>query len=63
MQLDGCDNFQHCYLDSYVWSDAILQWIQEKNDIKFCSDLGNSGTETLAMIKQAFGEESMTQQA
>jgi hypothetical protein len=31
----------------------------QRNGITFCADLGKGATETLAMIRYAFGEESM----
>jgi hypothetical protein len=45
------------YLEFSTWPDAILRWIQQRNNITFCADLGNI-TETPAMIKQAVKEES-----
>jgi hypothetical protein len=44
----------------HVWPGAILQWIRQRNNIKFCAYLGKSAAETLAVAKQAFKEESMS---
>jgi hypothetical protein len=48
------------YKESCVWPDAILQWIRQRNSIKLCANVGKSVRQTLAMIRQAFGEESMS---
>jgi hypothetical protein len=44
-----------------MWPGAISLWIRQRNSITFCTDLGKSATETLAMIKQAFREEGVSQ--
>jgi hypothetical protein len=41
------------------WFCLPFIWIRQRNTIKFCADLGKSAKETLAMIRQAFGEERM----
>jgi hypothetical protein len=47
------------YLESCIWPDAFSQWTRQRYRIKFYSDLGKYATETLAMIRQEFGEENM----
>jgi hypothetical protein len=51
MQLGGCADFLH----SFIWSDLIWRWIQQR-----CKSRKQSATETLAMIRQAFGEDIMS---
>jgi hypothetical protein len=46
-------------LESCPWLDAILRWILQSR-IQFYSNLGKSATETMAKVRQAFGEESMS---
>jgi hypothetical protein len=58
MQLGGCaDFFKSFYLESSIWLDAILRWIQKRNSIKFCANPRKSVIDTLEMIRQAFREE------
>jgi hypothetical protein len=42
------------YLELCIWSDAISQWIQQRNSIKFCANFRKSVMENLEMIRQAF---------
>jgi hypothetical protein len=60
MQLGGCIEFTSFYLESYIWPDAISGFIRQRNSITFCASLGKSAKQKLAMIKQAFGEESVS---
>jgi hypothetical protein len=57
-----CTNFHAGFLRffiwSRIWSDAISRWMRQGNSISFCANLGKSAKDTLAMIIQAFGEES-----
>ena len=41
-----------------AWCVAILQWIRKENSE--CTNLGKSATETLGMMKQVFGGQSMS---
>jgi hypothetical protein len=57
MQLGECVDFLH----PFIWGhDAILQLIRQWVCIKFCASLGKGAAETLAMMRQAFGGESMS---
>jgi hypothetical protein len=47
------------YLESCIWPDAISRWIRQRVCIKFYANIGESSPETLPMIIQAFGEESV----
>jgi hypothetical protein len=49
--------FVSFYLESCL---AILGWIQQCSNFQFYVNLRKSVTETLAMIRQVFGEESMS---
>jgi hypothetical protein len=51
--------FTSFYLESCIWPDAILRRIRQRNRIKFWANLGKIATETVEMIRQAFGEECM----
>jgi hypothetical protein len=51
------------FLRNFIWrrvSFTISQWIRQQVCIRFCANLEKSAMETLAMIRQAFGEESMS---
>jgi hypothetical protein len=52
--------FTSSCLESYIWPDTISQWIRQSNSFKFWENLGKSVMENQAMIRQAFGEESMS---
>jgi hypothetical protein len=50
-------------LRPFIWSrvsDVTSQWTRQQVCITFCANLGKSATETLAVIRQAFQEESMS---
>jgi hypothetical protein len=51
--------FTSFYLEPCIWPFAISRWIQQRNSIKSCANLGKSATETPAMIRQVIGEGSM----
>jgi hypothetical protein len=53
-----CRCFMSFYLESCIWRDAISRWIRQRSSE--CANLGKSATETLAMIRQALGEERMS---
>jgi hypothetical protein len=48
------------YLESRIWPDAISRWMRQRNSIRFCADLGKNAMESLPMITEAFGEESVS---
>jgi hypothetical protein len=54
-----CWFFTSFYLQC-IWPDAVSRCIRHRNSIKLCASIGKSATETLAMIRQAFGEEGMS---
>jgi hypothetical protein len=51
-----CWFFASFYLESCICPHEILRWIGQL----VCNSLSKGATETLAMIRQAFGEESMS---
>jgi hypothetical protein len=48
------------YLGSCIWPGAISRRIRQRSSGKFCANLGRSATGTVAMIRQAFGQESVS---
>jgi hypothetical protein len=48
------------YLESCIYPDAISLWIRQRVRIKFRTNLRKGVLETLAMIRQALGEENIT---
>jgi hypothetical protein len=46
--------FMFFYLGSCIWHDVILWYIWHRVCMKFCSNLGKSVTETMAMIRRAW---------
>ena len=58
-----CAVFTHIYLEPCTWPVAIFMMDQRKEQrvcIKFCANLGKSAIETLTMIQQAFGDQSLS---
>ena len=56
-------DFTHVYLESCTWRMAIFTMDQRNEQrvcIKFCANLGKSATETLEMIQQGFGDQSLS---
>jgi len=56
-------DFTRVYLESCTWRVAIFMMDQRKEQrvgIKFCASLGKSATETLKMIQQGFGDQSLS---
>jgi hypothetical protein len=60
MQPNGCADYLRLFIWSCVWPNTISQWIQQRNSVKFCANHRKHAAETLAMILQAFGDESMS---
>jgi hypothetical protein len=58
-QLGGCADFYVLLFESCNWPDSTSQWIRQRVCITFCTNIGKGVTETLPMIRQAFGEESL----
>jgi len=55
--------FTRVYLGSWTWPMVIFTMDQRKEQrvcIKFCANLGKSATETLKMIQQGFGDQSLS---
>jgi len=55
--------FTRVYLESCTWPVAIFTMDQRKEQrvcITFCSNLGKRATETLEMIQQGFGDQSLS---
>jgi hypothetical protein len=55
--------FTCVYLESCTWPVAIFTMDKRKEQrvcIKFCANLGKSVTETLEMIQQGFGDQSLS---
>jgi hypothetical protein len=48
------------FLHPFIWSNAISHWIQQVNSVKFYANLEKSVTDAQAVIRQAFGDESMS---
>jgi hypothetical protein len=59
-QLGGRADFYVLLFGPCIWPDAISRWIRQRYSNKFCSNPGKIKTDTLTMIKQTFGEESMS---
>jgi hypothetical protein len=57
-----CTKFHAAGWTWWLFTSFCLEswWIRQRNRIKFCENLGKGVTETLAMIRQAFKEESMS---
>jgi hypothetical protein len=55
-----CWIFMPFYLVMCIWAYAISWWIQQGACIKFCANLGKSATQTVALIRQVFRENSMS---
>jgi hypothetical protein len=51
--------FKSFYLESCVWPGVISRWIRQRNSITFWANPGENAMETVEMIRQAFGKETM----
>jgi hypothetical protein len=60
MQLGGCADFYVLLFGVVYLSSCHFAMDRPKNGIKFCEDLEKSVTDTLAMIRQVLGEESIS---